>query len=177
MRAFVWPLLVTPLVAVGVAAQDKPDFSGNWVLQDPSQPGVDIPRTLAIHQPLQRTTVLGKPMPPVFLQLTIERHFERGVRAETYHIGTEGGTVSGIVGDGRSVQDVNRAQTRVSVRWEGDRLRIETGHYSGPTRDSGPYTEHTEVWWLDEQGRLLVTVVDRRSDSEVAARTLTYRPQ
>ena len=177
MRTLLWPLLLTPLVAVGLAAQDKPDFSGNWVLQDPPQPGVDIPRTLAIRQPLQRTTVLGKPMPPAFLHLTIERHFESGVSAETYHVGTEGGTVSGIVGDGRSVQDVNRARSRVSVRWDGDRLQIETGRYSGPTRDSGPYTEHTEVWWLDEQGRLLITVVDRRSDSELATRTLTYRRQ
>src|SRR6266550_3675975 len=56
------------LVALGLAAQDKPDFSGNWVLQDPPQPGVDIPRTLAIRQPLQRTTVLGEPMSPAFLQ-------------------------------------------------------------------------------------------------------------
>src|SRR5258705_3362261 len=104
MRNFLWPLLLTPLVAIGLAAQDKPDFSGNWVLEDPPQPGVDIPRTLAIRQPLQRTTALGKPMPPAYLQLTIERHFESGVRAETYHIGTESGTVSGTVGGSGSSQ-------------------------------------------------------------------------
>jgi hypothetical protein len=34
MRTFVWPLLLTPLVAVGLAAQDKPDFSGNWRSRD-----------------------------------------------------------------------------------------------------------------------------------------------
>jgi len=56
--------------------------------------------------------------------MTIERHFESGVRAETYHIGTESGTVGGVVGDGRPVQDVNRAQSRMSVRWERDRLQI-----------------------------------------------------
>jgi hypothetical protein len=65
----------------------------------------------------------------------------------------------------------------VSVRWEGNQLRIETGLYSGPMRDSGPYTEHTEAWRLDDQGRLVITVVDQRSDSEVATRTLTYRRQ
>lgn len=177
MRNLLWCLLLTPLVAAGLSAQDKPDFSGSWVLQDPPQPGVAIPRTLAIRQPLRRTTVLGEPMPPAFLDLTVERQFEGELRAETYRIGTEGGMVSGIVGDGRSAQDVNRVRTRVSVRWEGDRLHIETGRYSGPTRDSGPYTEHAEVWRLDQQSRLLITVVDRQPDSEVATRTLTYRRQ
>jgi hypothetical protein len=168
MRTFLWCLLLSPFVAVGLAAQEKPDFSGSWVLQDPAQPSMDIPRTLTIRQPLRRTTDLGEPMPPVFLDLTVERHFESGVRAETYHIGTVGGsgTISG-----------SPPRTRVSVRWEGDRLHFETGRYWGPTRDSGPYTEHTEVWWLDEQGRLLITVVDRRSDSELATRTLIYRRQ
>jgi len=176
MRMFLWCLVLTPLVAVGFAMQPKPDFSGTWVLQDARQAGVDIPRTLAIRQPLQRTTVLGKSMPPAFLELTVERQFERGVRVETYQIGTEGGTVSGIAGDA-SDPSVNRGWSRESVRWEGDRLHIETGHYSGVTRDSGAYTEHAEVWWLGEQGRLMITVVTRRSDSEVETRTLTYRRQ
>lgn len=85
---------------MGLPAQHKPDFSGTWVLQDARQRGLNIPRTLAIRQPLTRTTVLGEPMPPAFLELTVERHFESEVRADTYHIGTAGGTVSGIVGDG-----------------------------------------------------------------------------
>jgi hypothetical protein len=116
-------------------------------------------------------------MPPAFPELTVERHFESGVRAETYHIGTVGGTEAGIVENGQPDQDVNRARSRVSVRWEGNQLSIETGRYSGPTRDSGPYTEHAEAWRLDDQGKLVMTVVDRRSDSDVATRTLTYRRQ
>jgi hypothetical protein len=177
MRTLLWCVLLTPLMVMGLAAQDKPDFSGSWVLQDPPQAGVDTPRALAIRQPLRRTTALGEPMPPAFLDLSVERHFESEVPIETYHIGTEGGTIRGIVGDSRSAQDVNRPQSRVSVRWEGNQLQIETGRYSGPTRDAGPYAEHTEVWRVDEQGRLAITVVDRRSDAEVATRTLTYRRQ
>jgi hypothetical protein len=163
-RNFFRLLLLGPLVAVVLGAQAKPDFSGNWVLQDPPQPGLEMPRTLAIRQPVVQTTVLGGPMPLSFLDLTVERNFDNEVRAETYHIGTEGGTVFG-----------NGTANRVSVRWENDRLHIETGRYSGPNRDSGPYIEHSEVWWLDERGRLLITVVDRRSESEIATRTLTYR--
>ena len=163
MRTFLWLLLLTSLMAVAVAAQEKPDFSGTWVLQEPPQPGADIPRVLIIRQPLRRTTVQGEPMPPVFLDLTVERHFESEVRTDTYRIGTEGGTVEGLVGGSRS-------SSRLSVRWDGDRLRIETRSY--PTSDTNLYSEHDEVWWLDEQGSLLITVVDRRSDSEVATRTI-----
>jgi hypothetical protein len=176
MRMFLRCLLLTTFGTVGLAAQDKPDFSGTWVLQDARQRGVDIPGTLAIRQLLQRTTASGEPMLPAFVELRVERHFESGVRADTYHLGTVGGTVSGIPGDG-SDPPINRGWSRESVRWEGDRLHIDTEHYSGPTRDSGPYTEHTEVWWLDEQGQLLIMVADRRSDSEVDRRTLTYRRQ
>ena len=111
-------------------------------------------------------------MPPFFLELTVERHFESGTKTQAYLIGTEGGTVGGIAG-GRGIS----ASSRFSVRWDGERLRIETGSYSGPTRDSGPFTEHDEVWTLDEQGRLLISMVDRRSGAEPATRTLTYRRQ
>jgi hypothetical protein len=169
MRTFLWLLLLTSLVAVVVAAQEKPDFSGSWVLQDPPQPSADIPRLLTIRQPLRRTTARGEPMPPVFLDLTVEKHFEDEVRTDTYQIGSEGGTGTfGVFGGSRS-------SSRFSVRWDGDRLRMETKSY--PTSDTSVYTEHDEVWWLDEQGKLLITVVDRRSDSDAATRTLTYQRQ
>jgi hypothetical protein len=169
MRTILWLLLLTSLVAAVVEAQEKPDFSGSWVLQDPPQSNVDIPRVLTIRQPLRSTTARGEPMPPVFLDLTVEKHFESEVRTDTYHIGTEGvtGTFGAFGG--------SRSSSRFSVRWDGVRLRIETKSY--PTSDTSGYTEHNEVWWLDAQGRRLITVVDRRSDSESATRTLTYRRQ
>lgn len=172
MRTVSWCAILTVLGAAAFATQPRPDFSGTWVLQEPRSPGVDIPRMMAVRQSLVRTTVLGEPMPPAFLELTVERRFDGGVRAETYRIGTEGGTRP-IAGDG-SDPPVHHAWTRESVQWEGDRLQIETGRYSGSSRDSGPYTEHTEVWWLDDHGRLRITVVDRWSGSEVQTRTLAY---
>jgi hypothetical protein len=128
-----------------------------------------------IHQPVRRTTALGKPMPPAFLELSVERHFASGVRTEMYQLGTEGGTQAGIVGG--TAEDLERWRSRLSVHWEGNQLHIETGSYSGPTRDAGPYDEHTEVWRLDEQGSLTIAVVDRRSGADVAMRMLTYRRQ
>jgi hypothetical protein len=171
VRSLAWCVVLLPLVGASPAAQDKPDLSGVWVLQDPPQPGVGIAPSLTVRQPLRRTNVRGEPMPPAFLELTVERHFTSGTKTERYYIGTVGGTVGGIA-DRRG-----SAPSRFSVRWDGDRLRIETGSYSGPTRDSGPFTEHDEVWSLDEQGRLLISVVDRRSGGEPATRTLTYRRQ
>ena len=169
MRVSLWLLLLTSLVAVVVTAQEKPDFSGSWVLKDPPRSTVDIPRVLTIRQPLRTTTARGEPMPPAFIDLTVEKHFESEVRTDTYQIGTEGST--GTFG----VRGGSRSSSRFSVRWDGDRLRIETKTY--PTSDTSLYTEHEEVWWLDELGNLLITVVERRSDSDAETRTLTYRRQ
>jgi hypothetical protein len=54
-------------------------------------------------------------------------------------------------------------------------LVIETGVYSGPTRESGPYAEHEELWSLDSEGVLHITVTDRGSGTEPKTTNLTYR--
>jgi hypothetical protein len=180
LRGMSWSWLLVSLAAIGLAAAaqdkpDKPDFSGRWILDDPRQRGPDIPRTLTISQPIVRTNVLGAPMPPAFLELTVARQFETEVRTDRYLIGTAGVTGGFVAGNGRPAQNSTRTETR--LQWRGDRLLIETGHYAGPTRDSGPYTEHDEEWWLDDQGRLRIIAVDRRSDSEDVTHTLAYRRQ
>ena len=172
LRRMAWVLVSLVVMGPAAAAQDKPDFSGRWVLDDP-QPGPDIPRTLTITQPIVRTNRLGAPMPPAFLQLTIARQFENDVRSETYLIGAAGSTGGFVAANGGPAQTSYRTETRVS--WRGDRLLIETGRYTGPTRDSGPFTEHDEEWWLDDQGRLRIIAVDRRSDAEAVTHTLAYR--
>ncbi len=69
---------------------------------------------------------------------------------DIYQIGVEGGGVGPVFPTGRGTgPDTNIPRTRFSVRWEGNRLVIETGNYSGPTREAGPYPEHVEVWQLD----------------------------
>jgi hypothetical protein len=54
-----WLLISLVAVAVAVAAQDKPDFSGRWVLDYPPEPALDIPRTLTISQPIVRANISG----------------------------------------------------------------------------------------------------------------------
>jgi hypothetical protein len=115
-------------------------------------------------------------MKPFFKDLTVERSFKTGVRSETYQIGVEGGVVGGVDRTGRGSGPRGESpQTRFAVRWDGNSLVIETGNYSGATRESGPYTEHTEVWRFDAHGRLVITVTDRRSGTESTTGVLTYR--
>ena len=164
---------------MGLVAQDKPDFSGRWVLQDPPQPGVDIPRAWRSISPSAEPQRLGEPMPPAFLDLSVERQFESRVPASRPI--TSGRRVAPLGASSETavlLRTSTGLQSRVSVRWEGDPVPRSK---RGATRDrrtvAGQYAEHTEVWRLDEQGRLTITVVDRRSDAEVATRTLTYRRQ
>ena len=136
----------------------------------------NIARALTVRQSMGGTTARGTPAEPFSRDLTVEREFSTGARTESYQIGVVGGVVGGVDRTGRGAgPDGQTPQTRFAVRWDRNRLVIETGTYSGPTRESGPYTEHTEAWSLDAQSRLVMTVTDRRSGAESATRTLTYR--
>ena len=162
-RHLAWLSLLSIALSVTIAAQDKPDFSGRWVLAGSAHSDSDVAQSLTVRQPIARTNVFGAPMEPYFKELTVERQFANHVSTETYPIGVIGGTVGG-----------GGSQTRISVRWENDRLVIETGSYAGSTREAGPYTEHTEEWKLDA-GALTISIIDRASDTESRSNTLTYR--
>ena len=166
MRHKGWLSILSMLVAATVVAQDKPDFSGRWILETSAGAGPDGARALTVRQPVVRTNVYGAPMPPFFKELSVDRQFGTDVRSETYQIGIEGGAIN--VG-------AALPHTRFSVRWDDNRLVIDTGRYSGSTRESGPYTEHTEVWQLDAAGRLIVSTTDRGSGIASTTKTLTYR--
>ena len=156
-----WSWLLVATLVVGAAAQDKPDFSGRWVLEDSQQPTRDLPRIVTIQQPVVRTDAFGAPKPPAFLALNVTREFETGSRSEVYYIGTEGGTVSGVGGSGQP-----HTRSRVTVQWRGDRLHIDTALY-----DPGLRIEHREVWWLDGRGRLQMTVVDQQPGADRTTET------
>jgi hypothetical protein len=158
------------------STQAQPDFSGRWVLVDPLNTAAELPRSMSVQQPLITKNGLGQPMRPTYFKLTIERYFVAGTRTETYFIGTEGGVVTARPPDYGRPNRPN-PQTRVAVRWDGDRLIINTGSYSGSRRDDGPYTERTEMWELDSAGELRVTVNDRGSTMESTSMTTIYRKE
>jgi hypothetical protein len=169
MRVPIWLSLLI-LLGVGItAAQEKPDFTGQWVLLTPRDAGDAAPR-LSVRQWLEhKTTVRGAPID--IPHVAIERQFQNGMRSERYQIGIVGGMAGGLAA-GAGVQSWT---TRYAVKWDSERLVIETGRYSGPTRESGPYSEHDEVWSLDASGRLVITVTDRDSGSSPRTIVLTYQ--
>jgi hypothetical protein len=155
----------------GVAAQQKPDFSGRWVLATSQPSDSDIPLMLSVRQTLQRTTVNGKPIEPFFRHISIERQFETGTRSENYAIGLLGGTTSGLRADGSA----NGPTTFHAVKWDEDALTFESSHYTGPSPETGVWAERREVWSLDADGRLRVAITTRSSDIGLKAITLMYR--
>jgi hypothetical protein len=165
--------LVAP-VSPGPSAQvpKEPDFSGEWVLARASAATDEQASILTVRQTITRTTMRGEPMKPWFSGLAVERRSKRGIKSESYQIGSIGGTVSGLP-SGSSAPGEER--TTVAVKWDGDRLIIQTGRYSGPPEQTRSSTEHEEVWSLDRKGRLLITVTDRGSHIKPTTVQLVYR--
>ena len=162
---------VAVMVSLGaLAAQDKPDFSGSWILESGSS-AADIPQALSVSQSLVRTTVRGEPMQPFFKDMTVTRALARSTRSETYQIGVVGGTVSGRA-DG-----ANDPRTHHRVAWEEQALVIESGSYTGPTPESGDWAERREVWSLDSGVRLRLAITIRSSVDAPRTVMLVYRRQ
>ena len=149
---FLSMLLAT--IPVAAAAQDKPDFSGRWVLVSASHTDPDVAASLVVRQPVTRTNVFGASMPPAFLELIVERQFPDRLRTDTFQIGVSGGIVGG-----------GGVQNRFSVRWEENTLVMTNESGSG---------EHAETWAL-VQGSLIITTRDRDGGGDTRSNTLTYR--
>jgi hypothetical protein len=59
--------------------------------------------------------------------------------------------------------------------WEGNALTIERASHTGPTRETGVWTERREVWSLEAANRLRVAVTSRSSVDDSKTVTLVYR--
>ena len=159
------------LLAAAVTVQDQPDFSGRWILVGASR-GDDTARVLVVRQTVARTNVRGEPMTPFFKDITIEREFASATRSETHAIGIVGGFVSGTVGYGTPASP----RGHHAVKWDANALVFESATYTGDVREAGEWTERREVWSLDPDGRLRVTISTRGSaDVSGTSTTLTYR--
>ena|ERR1700730_3670093 len=166
VRTALWFVLVAVSMTARLAAQDMPDFSGHWVLESGSQATADIPQTLSVNQSLVRTNVRGEPMKPFFRDITVARELQSGTRSETYQIGVEGGLISGRADGG-----VDALRRHHRVVWDAQTLVIENSSYTGPTPESGEWTERREVWSLDPGGQLRLRITTRSSVDP--ARTVT----
>ena len=163
-------LTVLSPLASQPAAQDKPDFTGTWVLESGAS-AADVPQDLVINQSLSRTNVRGAPMQPFFREITITRTLATGTPSETYAIGIAGGTISGV-GPG-----VWGASTHHQVVWEEQSLVIDSGSFTGPLPETGDWAERREVWSLDSSMRLHLAITTSSSVDAPTSVELTYRRQ
>jgi hypothetical protein len=166
-----WSIALIMLATVGVAAQDKPDFSGRWILTTPQQSDTDTPLALSVRQTLVRTTVRGNPMEPFFRDITIERQFETGTQSATHLIGVQGGVVPGLRADGSA----NGPTAHHAVRWDRNALVFESGSYTGQRPETGVWAERREVWSLNPEERLTVVITKRSSGDARREITAVYR--
>ena len=137
-------------------AQDRPDFSGRWVLES-SSTGSNAPATLIVRH--AKT-------------ITIEREFSTGPTRETHEIGLMGGFVSGGVGASGN-QDQRRSSH--SVRWEDRTLVFEQGSQVDSRTGPAEWSERREEWSVVENGRLRVTITTKSSVFDARTTTAIYR--
>lgn len=166
-------VVLTMLVGSSLPAQDGLDFSGRWVLESPSPPAPDTPKALSVRQSVASANVRGEPMRPSFKSITIDREFESGARSETQQIGVRGGVVPGLGADGKP----NGRRQHHAVRWDANTLVFESGSYAGQSPEAGVWTERSESWSLDSDGRLHVAITTRSSADAASTVALVYARQ
>lgn len=168
-RLIFLPWLFVAVSSIGLLGQQGTDFSGSWVLEDGTA-SADTPVRLTVQQPLTTNTRRGDPMPPAYLTLTVIRHFANNAEEASHRIGTMGGVVGGLPDHGATSSGRASLSRERSVRWREDALWIEEW-----TLTAGVVTgARTEVWRLDERGRLIVTL-EIREGEKIDRRILTYR--
>jgi len=115
-------------IGAGVQAQQKPDFSGRWVITSPPE---GAGREQVVTQD-EKT-------------LTVEQSTSSGQRKTIHQLdGVE--RQQALPMRGQEITVLSKAV------WEGDRIAI-TSHTSYP---NGMKTQSREVWSLDAQGRLVI---------------------
>jgi hypothetical protein len=137
--------------------QSQPDFSGRWVMESPTSPPADAPLVLIVDQSAKR--------------ISIRRERASGVTNETHELGVVGGTVGGVASDGRSRGPSTRSETvwRLGVLM----FLARTSGHDGP--HTGDWSERSETWSLDPDGRLRVEIVLEGRDQPPHASLWLYR--
>jgi hypothetical protein len=144
------------LLAAGFPlAQDRPNFSGEWLRIDP--PPSDASGELVVAHEAMWLRVRG-PSP--------------GPRSDTHALGVVGGTV-GAVGPGSAAPT---SKTDIAAVWQEGVLSL-TSSKSVRDADDRSWTvsaSHEERWSLDSSGRLIVIVTDRESPNAATTARFVY---
>src|SRR5262245_568974 len=164
MRVLGWLAAFLTLFVPAALAQSASDFSGDWRLIDPAAFAADAVQAISVR-------VVGPPDYPGVLR--VERQSAGGVRTDNYSIGIESGIVGGAVGDGRSRGRPTTFSS--STTWRANELVIQDGSYTGSGPSSGPYWEREEIWAIDAQAHLVITIPDSASGTEPRTTVFRYR--
>lgn len=169
-RGLLLPASLICLIAWAPAAtrQDKPDFSGTWILDAARSSAPDVPRALTITMHLVSTTKRGEPMKPFFKSMDVRREFANRTTEETYPLGILGGSM-GAPGSRASVT------TRYRNVWEEETLVLELETETGPATEIRAWTKHREAWSFDTEGGLRIEMADSSSTSQPSTAALVYR--
>jgi hypothetical protein len=166
---------VTPLTFVLVATlaslQAHPDFSGRWTLDTTSPSPADVARVLVVDQPVLRTNVRGEPIPPMYLHLSVRREGPSGTTTDTYTIGTIGGVVGGVDSNGKRRGPSGHFETV----WRDDTLTFLTRRVGPDGPHTGDWSQRSESWSLDPDGRLQVEIETEAHDRAQQRTLLLYR--
>jgi hypothetical protein len=156
-------MFLTPAVA---GAQEKPDLTGQWVLVSAADAENGAARALSVRLFFEHEKdIRGEPIdvPYVTISKMFQSETNSTAQSTTYRIGADGGLAGG--------RSVPGPSTRFAVRWDSDRLLIETGSYT----ISGSYSERDEEWTIDESGQLTMTINVRASGDAPTTTTFKYR--
>jgi hypothetical protein len=93
-------------LTAGGSAQEKPKFSGEWILVSPSEPPAGTPRRITVVE--EASTI------------TITRVSESGSASTGYDLNPAAGTVSGTSGT-----EAARASTTSKGKWTGSSLTLD----------------------------------------------------
>jgi len=166
MRVHLLLCVLVVLAGHAVSAQDKPDFSGDWVLVSPMN--ADVAQAITVRESFIRESVQGTPLNSPVIRLSVERSFDGNAitRSESFTVGMIGSILGGTLSG-------QRQQTRVSTTWSGNTLVIDS---TTSAVDGSSYSEHQEEWSLDAEGNLLLTTTDPASGTdEPMTRRCVYR--
>jgi hypothetical protein len=133
-------LVLAMLTAAPASAQERPDFSGEWIRVEPAP---DLASVLTVVQNNESITI---------------RQIFPNPRSGTYRLnGAGAGRVSGIEGGaGFSEQ--------ASVGWKGASLVITEERSMTQNGDTRHRSKHEEVWSLDPNRQLVIVVTDEQTD-------------
>jgi hypothetical protein len=164
-------LVLALAVVAPAAAQEKPDFTGTWVLASPNGAAANVPTTIVVAESFRRESVSGVLLPSPIISMHVERRAANSeVTSDDFAIGIIGGVVGG-----RSA-DAPRVRRNFAATWDGERLVLETT-WSGRPVDAGTSSLHRETWAIDRAGLLTVTTKESLGLADFMTTTVSYRRQ